>query len=50
MQFPLEDYPWACPIFDCVGNFVDIASREFIPNKAIEDHWLNCQDDYEVQI
>ena len=37
-------------MFNCVGNFAHTAGREFIPDKAIEDHWLNCKDDYEVWI
>ena len=37
-------------MFDSVGTFIHMARMEFIPNMAIEDHLLNCQDDYKVRI
>ena len=37
-------------MFDYVGNFTHTVGREFVPDMAIEDHWLNCQDDYEVRV
>ena len=32
------------PMFNCVGIYVDTTGREFVPDKAMEDHRLNCQD------
>ena len=49
-QYPLEEYPLARPMFDSVGTFSYTTRMEFVPNMAIEDHWLNCQDDYEARI
>jgi hypothetical protein len=33
-----------------VGIFAKTAGKEFVPDVQLEDHWLNCQDDYEVRI
>ena len=37
-------------MFDCVENFTHTIGREFVPNMAMDDHYLNCQDNYEVRI
>ena len=36
-------------MFDCVGNFTHTTKKEFVFDMAIEDHWQNFQDDYEVR-
>jgi hypothetical protein len=49
-EYPLPEYPVARSRFDPVGIFAKNAGKEFVPDMALEDHWLNCQDDYEVRI
>ena len=49
-KYPLEDYPVVRPLFDSIGILQHTTSKDFVTDLAIEDHKLNCQDDYEVRI
>jgi hypothetical protein len=49
-EYPLQEYLVAWSRFDPIGIFAKTAGKEFVPDMALEDHWLNCQDDYEVRI
>ena len=49
-KYPLEEYPLAWSMFDSVGIFAHTIGREFVLDMAIEDHWLNFQNDYKVRI
>ena len=49
VQYPLDDYPLPCPYFDNIRMVQHLVGKEFIPNVAIEDQWINCGDDYEFQ-
>jgi hypothetical protein len=49
-NYPLEEYnsPW--PYFDNVGKVINLARKYFYHEDAIEDHWMNATDDYDVCI
>ena len=49
-KYSLQDYSVPRLRFDSIGVYVHTIRRSFVPNKEMEDHWLNYLDDYEIQI
>ena len=49
-NYPLEEYnsPW--PYFDNVGKVENLVGKDFHHEDAIEDHWMNATNDYDVCI
>ena len=49
-NYPLAEYISPRPYFDSVGKVVSLAGKDFYHEDAIEDHWMNATDDYDVRI
>ena len=49
-NYPLAEYFSPRPYFDCVGKVVSLEGKDFYHEDAIEDHWMNATDDYDVCI
>ena len=49
-NYPLGEYNSPRPYFDNVGKVINFAGKDFYHEDAIEDHWMNAIDDYDVCI
>ena len=49
-NYPLEEYNSPRPYFDNVGKVLNLAGKDFYHEDAIEDHWMNTTNDYDVCI
>ena len=49
-QYPLEVYYSPQPYFDNIGMVQHLVGKKFVHEGALEDHWMNLLDDYDVQI
>jgi hypothetical protein len=49
-QYPLEEYNSPRPYFDNIRRVQHLACKTFQHADAIEDHWMNTVDDYNIRI
>lgn len=49
-MFPIPNYHSILPIFDPMGYFSKVKSKEYVHEPHLEDHWMNYLDNYEVRI
>ena len=49
-NYPLEEYNSPRISFDNVGKVEGMAGKYFLHLDAIEDHWMNATNDYDVCI
>ena len=46
----VEEYNYLRPCFDNIGKVQSLEGKEFQHEEAIEDHWMNATNDYNVCI
>ena len=44
--YTMEDYLLSRPSFDNIGMFEHIVGKDFVLDSIVDDHWINCVDDY----
>lgn len=49
-QYPFKEYNYLTPCFDSIERVQYLAGKEFTHEEAIEDHWMNATNDYDVRI
>ena len=49
-NYPFVEYNSPRLYFGNVGKVVSLAGKDFYHEDAIEDHWMNTTDDYDVCI
>ena len=49
-QYPLEDYNSPRSYFDKIGRVQHLEGKKYVHEDAVEDHWMNMIDDYDIQI
>lgn len=47
-QYLLEDYNSPRPFFDNIGRVQLMVGKQFVHEDAVEDHWMNAIDDYDI--
>ena len=48
--YPLEEYNSPHPYYENIGMVQHLEGKQFLDEDALEDHWMNAIDDYDIQI